>query len=267
MDEKLDFVDDKTEEAAEEKTDKKDFSRLQVVMIFTKTLIMLSSMPDDKKALVINSAAAYLLNNPLPETDDVLCKMMVNEICESIDEAEEKRLKKSEGGKKGMNNRYSGNGSKKKKPSKSKKDDKNEKDVSDSSEDNIVEQIVGMYNDICVSLPKVQSISGKRKDAIKARLRTNYTYQDFETCFYKAENSNFLKGANKRNWTANFDWLICDSNMAKVIDGNYDNNRFSNVTMQEYNAQRNMTTHEKQMMQLEIWRREEEEKERNAGNE
>lgn len=39
-----------------------------------------------------------------------------------------------------------------------------------------------------------------------------------------AEESDFLKGKNDRNWSANFDWLIKDSNMAKVLDGNYKNN-------------------------------------------
>lgn len=45
---------------------------------------------------------------------------------------------------------------------------------------------------------------------------------DFRKLFEKAEASDFLKGANKRNWSATFDWMICDSNMAKVLDGNYD---------------------------------------------
>ena len=39
--------------------------------------------------------------------------------------------------------------------------------------------------------------------------------------FENAENSSFLKGSNDRNWTATFDWLIKDSNMAKVLEGNY----------------------------------------------
>ena len=41
--------------------------------------------------------------------------------------------------------------------------------------------------------------------------------------FNKAESSNFLKGGNDRNWTANFDWLMKDGNFAKVLEGNYDN--------------------------------------------
>ena len=81
--------------------------------------------------------------------------------------------------------------------------------------------IADMYNDTCVSFPRVKSLSEKRKKAIKARLK-QYTVEDFQTLFTKAEASSFLKGGNDRDWSANFDWLIMDSNMAKVLSGNYD---------------------------------------------
>ena len=82
--------------------------------------------------------------------------------------------------------------------------------------------IVNMYNETCVSFSKVQALSDARKKAIKSRLNT-YTIDDFKTLFEKAEASDFLKGKNNRDWQANFDWLIKDANMAKVLDGNYDN--------------------------------------------
>lgn len=83
------------------------------------------------------------------------------------------------------------------------------------------EQIKDMYNSICTSYPQLRSMSDNRKKAIKARLR-QYSIDDFKCLFEKAENSSFLKGANNRNWSATFDWLIKDSNMAKTLDGNYD---------------------------------------------
>ena len=82
--------------------------------------------------------------------------------------------------------------------------------------------IVNMYNDICISFPHIRSLSDARKKAIKARLHT-YSIDDFKLLFEKAEASDFLKGKNNRDWQANFDWLIKDANMAKVLDGNYDN--------------------------------------------
>ena len=81
-------------------------------------------------------------------------------------------------------------------------------------------QIADLFNSICTSYPSVRSISDARKKTIKARLET-YTVDDFKRCFENAENSSFLKGVNDRKWSATFDWLIKDANMAKVLDGNY----------------------------------------------
>ena len=84
------------------------------------------------------------------------------------------------------------------------------------------EHIKDMYNDICISFPRLTVLSDKRKQAIKARLNT-YTVEQFKELFTKAEASDFLKGSNNRDWQPNFDWLIKDANFAKVLDGNYDN--------------------------------------------
>lgn len=82
--------------------------------------------------------------------------------------------------------------------------------------------IVQMYNEICKSFPAVTKISEKRKKAISARLKS-YTIEEIRRCFELAEASDFLKGANNRNWKGDFDWLMCDSNLAKVLDGKYQN--------------------------------------------
>lgn len=84
------------------------------------------------------------------------------------------------------------------------------------------ETIKSLYNTICKSFPRCKALSDARRKAIKARFVSGYTLEDFETLFTKAEKSSFLKGRNNRNWTASFDWLIKDANMAKVLDGNYD---------------------------------------------
>lgn len=82
------------------------------------------------------------------------------------------------------------------------------------------QQIADLYNDTCVSFPKVTKLSEARKKAIKARLK-KYSLEDFQKAFRIAESSSFLKGGNGRNWSATFDWMINDSNMAKILDGNY----------------------------------------------
>lgn len=90
-----------------------------------------------------------------------------------------------------------------------------------SSQKGVCEEVAELYNAICVSFPRLRSLSEARKKAIKARLASGYTLESFKELFQKAEASGFLKGKNDRNWQATFDWMIKDSNMAKVIDGNY----------------------------------------------
>lgn len=110
--------------------------------------------------------------------------------------------------------------SKSKSKSKSKEKDK-DKEIEIENRVNY-QQIADMYNDTCVSFPRLTTLSEARKKAIKARLNV-YSLEDFRRLFTKAQESTFLKGTNNRNWTATFDWLIKDTNMAKVLDGNYDN--------------------------------------------
>ena len=95
------------------------------------------------------------------------------------------------------------------------------------------QQVADMYNNTCVSFPRLKSLSDTRRKAIRARLKT-YSLADMQIVFEKAEQSDFLKGKNTRNWSANFDWILKDANMAKIIDGNYDNSKsITNSNQQE----------------------------------
>lgn len=124
--------------------------------------------------------------------------------------------------------------------------DKEEDKNKESKEKATCEQVVDLYRSICVSYPSVKTLSEARKKAIRAGLKV-YSLEDFRKMFEKAEGSAFLKGANNRNWSANFDWLMKDANFAKVIDGNYDNkprqaesakpitgNKFNNFHQRQY---------------------------------
>lgn len=102
-----------------------------------------------------------------------------------------------------------------------------------SSSKNDYISVFELYNQICKSYPRINAYSEARKKAIKARLNM-YTIQDFEKLFKKAESSDFLKGKNGRNWSANFDWLIKEANMAKILDGNYDNKSGNSESEKEY---------------------------------
>ena len=110
------------------------------------------------------------------------------------------------------------------------------------------DDIVNLYNDICISYPQVVRLSEARKKAINARLK-KYTLDDFRQLFETAEHNDFLKGANSRNWSATFDWLIADANMAKVLDGNYNSYKSSNFKGQNVKEQQKEEVQEHEQQQ------------------
>lgn len=83
--------------------------------------------------------------------------------------------------------------------------------------------IVTLYHDRCKSYPKLRGLSDKRKKAIAARWKEyEHSLDAFRELFEKAETSKFLKGESG-NWKADFNWLMNSDNMAKVLEGKYDN--------------------------------------------
>lgn len=111
---------------------------------------------------------------------------------------------------------------------KQKQKEKSNTDVLPEKPESFAEQIATireLYNSVCGSYPRLVKLSDARKKAIRARLNSGYSIDDFCRLFEAAEQSDFLKGKNSRNWRATFDWLISDANMAKVLDGNYENRR------------------------------------------
>ena len=89
-------------------------------------------------------------------------------------------------------------------------------------EESKVQQIADLFNSLCPSLPPVKIISDSIKEDLAESLK-KYDFDDFNTLFKKAEQSDFLKGENERSWTASFDWLINADNIAKVLNGKFNN--------------------------------------------
>jgi predicted phage replisome organizer len=131
------------------------------------------------------------------------------------------------------------------------KEEEKDKDIDKENKRTDFQSVVDLFHSICVSFPKVRSLSDARKKAIKARLNT-YSMEDFKTVFENAEASSFLKGSNDRNWSANFDWLIADKNIAKVLEGNYADkpNRYGRKeNVPEWFGQRQLDEDEKRAIQ------------------
>ena len=88
------------------------------------------------------------------------------------------------------------------------------------------EQIVNLYNSICVSLPRVIQLNDSRRVKIKQRIKEFKSIEKFKELFTKSEQTPFLTGENNRGWKANLDWLMeNDKNYLKVFEGFYDNNK------------------------------------------
>lgn len=86
-------------------------------------------------------------------------------------------------------------------------------------------RIAELYHTTCTSYPQLRAIEGNREKQIAARWKKYKTLDAFKELFEKAEASDFLKGDNDRGWAADFDWLIRPTNMSKVLEGKYDNDR------------------------------------------
>ncbi len=85
------------------------------------------------------------------------------------------------------------------------------------------QKIIDIYNTSCNRLLKVTKLTNNRKKVIRARyIEYEKDISIFETLFKKANESDFLCGINGE-WKANFDWLLNQQNMVKVLEDRYIN--------------------------------------------
>lgn len=85
-----------------------------------------------------------------------------------------------------------------------------------------------MWNETCTGFPKLFTLSEPRKNKMRLRIAEmgglGKALPLIKQIFEKMQQSNFLKGDNRRGWKASFDWLFeNDKNWVKVYEGNYDN--------------------------------------------
>ena len=85
------------------------------------------------------------------------------------------------------------------------------------------QQLADRYNAICTSLPQVVRLTDKRRRAVRLIHDKGYTPEQLDEAFRKAQASSFCTGQNDRHWKADFDWLLNESNLVKVLEGKYDN--------------------------------------------
>lgn len=98
--------------------------------------------------------------------------------------------------------------------------------VRDKTDSKISYQLIAdTFNDICKSFDRVERISDSRKEDIDAACK-KFGFEQIRTAFAKAENSKFLKGEECKGaykFKANFNWIIKEKNLKKILGGNFDN--------------------------------------------
>ena len=97
-----------------------------------------------------------------------------------------------------------------------------------------LKNVFDLYNKICSSLPSATLLTEARKKFIKNALKNKIDISMFENAFRNAQSSNFLTGENERGWRADFDWILKEANIVKILEGTYDNKKV-NVKVDTFN--------------------------------
>ena len=98
-----------------------------------------------------------------------------------------------------------------------------EEDKANKTKISKAQQLADRYNAICTSLPKVVRLTDKRRRAVRLIHDKGYTTEQLDEAFRRAQASSFCVGQNDRHWKADFDWLLNENNLVKVLEGKYDN--------------------------------------------
>ena len=95
---------------------------------------------------------------------------------------------------------------------------KGKNSTTEKVEKEFVDTVIKKWNDIGLNV--VRNIKGKRLDSLHARIK-EYSKDDVLTVIENVKYSDFLKGNNNRNWTADIDWILKPNNFIKILEGNY----------------------------------------------
>ena len=73
------------------------FRQLKAFTFYTKTLVMMSALSDENIVAIFRAVTDYYSGKPRPDTDDIdnaAAALLIDELCERLDDAEDKRQKR-----------------------------------------------------------------------------------------------------------------------------------------------------------------------------
>lgn len=98
------------------------------------------------------------------------------------------------------------------------------------------DEILTIFNSVCVGLPKIQKITKSRIASLNLRIK-EYGLLSLGEVFKKVSESRFLNGENDRGWTADFDWILNPNNFQKIIEDKYKNKENGTESKSKSNQQ------------------------------
>ena len=117
------------------------------------------------------------------------------------------------------------------------------------------QEVLDLYNSICVSLPRARTLTDQRISHISARLH-DHGIDEIRAVFERANRSSFLAG-RKGSWRADFDWLMNENNMVKVLEGRYDDRESTEAVQEQERAEAGRKAQAENEARLEAEHREE----------
>jgi len=94
-----------------------------------------------------------------------------------------------------------------------------------SMEDITLQEIKDKWNDVADSynMRKIKQWPEARRKLVLNLASDPAWVENFDCVLDKITGSYFLQGGSKTDFSATFDWVLKPLNMAKIIEGNYDN--------------------------------------------
>ena len=107
-----------------------------------------------------------------------------------------------------------------------KKNNKTNIDINIDEKIVTIEKVKDLWNNMFKnsSIPNISNIRNTRLRAMKARIKEHSDIGFWEEYLCKIKSSDFLSGASSE-WRVNIDWVLSPSNMDKILDGNYDDQK------------------------------------------
>ncbi|MDF1565314.1 MAG: hypothetical protein P1V51_19915 [Deltaproteobacteria bacterium] len=81
-----------------------------------------------------------------------------------------------------------------------------------------------LWNEKAVApLPRIKALTDDRRKKLRTRLSIHPEPAWWEAVIERVNASRFLRGDNERGWMVDFDWILSERNLTRIVEGKYDN--------------------------------------------